>query len=75
MFYAFYFLFFYIEIVILYGFIIYGIKITVHILFIIVYGIVYALKNIKNGSHDIIHTFKNYFVIILSVFSFQFQQQ
>ena len=28
------------------------------------------LKNIKNRSHDIIHTFKNYFTIILSVFSF-----
>ena len=25
---------------------------------------------IKNGSHDIIHTFKNYFVIVFSVFSF-----
>ena len=27
---------------------------------------------IKNGSHDTIHTFKNYFVILFSVFSFQF---
>ena len=36
---------------------------------------VYALKNIKNGSHSTIHTFKNYFTIVLSVFSFQFQQQ
>ena len=28
-------------------------------------------KKIKNGSHDIIHTFKNYFVTVFSVFSFQ----
>ena len=33
---------------------------------------VYLLKNIKNGSHDTIYTFKNYFVIVFSVFSFQF---
>ena len=33
---------------------------------------VHALKNIKNGSHDTIHTFKNYFATVLSVFSFQF---
>ena len=32
----------------------------------------YVLKNIKNGSHGIIHTFKNYFATVLSVFSFQF---
>ena len=32
---------------------------------------VYVLKNIKNGSHSIIHTFKNYFATVLSVFSFQ----
>ena len=32
--------------------------------------IVYALKNIKNGSHDTIHAFKNYFATVLSVFSF-----
>ena len=31
---------------------------------------VYTLKNIKNGSHDTIYTFKNYFATILSVFSF-----
>ena len=30
---------------------------------------VHAFKNIKNWSHDTIHTFKNYFVIIFSVFS------
>ena len=33
---------------------------------------VHTLKNIKNGSHDTIHTFKIYFAIVLSVFSFQF---
>ena len=32
---------------------------------------VHVLKNIKNGSHDTIHAFKNYFVTVLSVFSFQ----
>ena len=29
---------------------------------------------IKNGSHDTIYTFKNYFTTVFSVFSFQFQQ-
>ena len=29
---------------------------------------------IKNGSHDTIHTFKNYFATVFSVFNFQFQQ-
>ena len=29
---------------------------------------------IKNESHSTIHTFKNYFVTVFSVFSFQFQQ-
>ena len=33
---------------------------------------VHALKNIKNGSHGTIHTFKIYFATVLSVFSFQF---
>ena len=28
---------------------------------------------IKNGSHGTIHTFKNYFATVFSVFSFQFQ--
>ena len=28
---------------------------------------------IKNGSHGIIHIFKNYFAIVFSVFNFQFQ--
>ena len=31
---------------------------------------VHALKNIKNGSHGIIHTFKIYFATVFSVFSF-----
>ena len=31
---------------------------------------IYTLKNIKNGSHDTFHTFKNYFVTVFSVFSF-----
>ena len=44
-------------------------KITIHALFITVH----ALKNIKNGSHNTIHTFKNYFATVLSVFNFQFQ--
>ena len=47
-------------------------KITVYALFITVYSTVYVLKNIKNWSHGTIHTFKNYFVTVLSVFSFQF---
>ena len=42
-----------------------GTKITVH-------SIVHVLKNIKNRSHGTIHTFKNYFAIVLSVFNFQF---
>ena len=29
---------------------------------------------IKNGSHDIIYTFKNYFATVISAISFQFQQ-
>ena len=36
------------------------------------FSTVHRLKNIKNKSHDTIHTFKNYFATILSVFSFQF---
>ena len=44
---------------------------TVHTLFITIH----ALKNIKNGSRGTIHTFKNYFTTVLSIFSFQFQQQ
>ena len=45
-------------------------KITVHILIITVHSTVQTLKNIKNRSHGTIHTYKNYFTIILSVFSF-----
>ena len=41
-------------------------KITIYALIITVH----ALKNIKNGSHDTIHTFNNYFITVLSVFSF-----
>ena len=33
---------------------------------------VHSTKNIKNGSHGAIHTFKNYFATVLSIFSFQF---
>ena len=29
---------------------------------------------IKNGSHDTIYTFKNYFATVISAISFQFQQ-
>ena len=47
-----------------------GTKITVYALFITVHSTVHALKNIKNGSHGTIHTFKNYFVTVLLVFSF-----
>ena len=39
---------------------------TVHALFSTVHG----LKNSKNWSHGTIHTFKNYFAIVFSVFSF-----
>ena len=31
---------------------------------------VHAFKYIKNESHDTIHTFKNYFTTVFSVFSF-----
>ena len=42
---------------------------TVHALFM---GLITTLlkKYIKNGTHSIIHTFKNYFVTVFSVFSF-----
>ena len=33
---------------------------------------VHILKNIKNGSHNTIYTFKYYFATVFSVFSFQF---
>ena len=45
-------------------------KIIVHALFITVHSTIHALKNIKNESHDTIHTFKNYFSTILSIFNF-----
>ena len=31
--------------------------------------LLYSEKNIKNGSHDTIHIFKNYFATVFSVFS------
>ena len=31
-----------------------------------------CIKNIKNGSHDTIYTFKNYFATVFLVFNFQF---
>ena len=45
-------------------------KITVYALFITVHSTVHVIKNIKNGSHGTIHTFKNYFATIFSVFNF-----
>ena len=50
-------------------------EVTVYILFSTVHALfstVHVLKNIKNGSHDTIYTFKNYFATVFSVFSFQF---
>ena len=41
-----------------------------HTLFIYCAYTVHAFKNIKNWSHGTIHTFKNYFAIVFSVFSF-----
>ena len=32
---------------------------------------VHVFKNIKNGSHDTIYTFKNYFATVFLVFSFR----
>ena len=45
---------------------------TVAVLFMYCSNTVYALKNIKNGSHGTFHTFKNYFATVFqfSVFSF-----
>ena len=31
--------------------------------------LLYSEKNIKNGSHSTIHTFKNYFVTVFSIFN------
>ena len=33
---------------------------------------VHILRNIKNGFHDTIYIFKNYFATVFSVFNFQF---
>ena len=35
----------------------------------------YSKKKIKNGSHSTIHTFKNYYATVFSVFSFQQNKQ
>ena len=43
-----------------------------HALFMYCTCTVYAFKNIKNGSHDTIHTVKNYFATVFLVFNFQF---
>ena len=45
---------------------------TVYALFTHYAYTVHILKNIKNGSYSTIYTFKNYFAIVFSVFSFQF---
>ena len=42
---------------------------TVYALFTHCAYTVHVLKNIKNGSHGTIYTFKNYFVTMFSVFS------
>ena len=39
-------------------------------LFVHCLSIVHGLKNNKNGSHNTIHIFKNYFTTVFSVFSF-----
>ena len=44
---------------------------TVHALFMEPTATLFK-ENIKNGSHGTIHIFKNYFVTVFSVFSFQF---
>ena len=44
----------------------------VHALFTHNARTVHAFKNIINGSHGTIHTFKNYFATVFLVFSFQF---
>ena len=59
-------------------FTVYETNVTVHALFwyclCTVHGThsYFIQKNIKNGSHSTIYTFKNYFVTVFSVFSFQF---
>ena len=44
--------------------------VTVHALFCTVHAF-FSHFFIKNGSHGTIHTFKNYFATIFSVFNFQ----
>ena len=46
-----------------------GDKVTVHTLFMEPTTTLFRKKYIKNESHDTIHTFKNYFAIVFSVFS------
>ena len=46
-----------------------GDKVTVHILFMGPTITLFRKKNIKNGSHGTIHTFKNYFTIMFLIFS------
>ena len=48
---------------------------TVSLLFTYCSSTVHAFKNIKNGSHSTIYTFKNYFITVFLVFNFQFQQK
>ena len=67
-FFFFFFFFSYTWTVTSHGFIVQGTKFTIYALFITVY----ILKNIKNRSHGTIYTFKNYFITVLLVFSFQF---
>ena len=43
---------------------------TIAVLIMYCSSTVHVFKNIKNGSHDTIHTFKNYFATVFSVFSF-----
>ena len=43
---------------------------TVHALFMGPTATLFKKKKIKNGSHGTIHTFKNYFVTVFSVFNF-----
>ena len=44
--------------------------ITVYILFTYYVCTVYIFKNIKNEFYRTIHTFKNYFTTVFSIFSF-----
>ena len=44
-------------------------KVTVHTLFMVLTTTLFRKKNIKNEFHSTIHTFKNYFAIVFSVFN------